>query len=226
MKKLGLIVITLLLFIGVKAQTKIKNIVTEYSDTTGSITITYDLFSNVPLYHVKLEVTDSIGNIIIPVSLSGDLGDKVDPGTGKSIIWFFRDDGRDYNNEELCFKVLGKIPVSPIEEIPKIKLKPKKEFWMNWWFIAAGASAVTGTYCKLKANNIYNSDYFISSTTSDANELNQQIRNLDNISTTAYAAAGAFTITGIIIQIKHNKTVQLSYSANKQGAIFGLTYNF
>jgi hypothetical protein len=60
----------------------------------GNLVIKYDILNSKPgeKYSISLDVTDSRGSVINAKSFSGDIGDNIDGGKNKRIIWRFADD--------------------------------------------------------------------------------------------------------------------------------------
>ena len=80
------------------AQGKVENVVWVRDGTT--FTVTYDLVSSDPTAAFKVGLVVSMdGGEFKPVSVAGDIGDKVIPGTAKKIVWqVARDtDNQDYD---------------------------------------------------------------------------------------------------------------------------------
>lgn len=70
----------------------ITNPVIELRD--NQIHITYDILNSdsADFYNVRLEITDSAGHVIDAKTLSGDIGEQVNGGNDKQIIWGFQSD--------------------------------------------------------------------------------------------------------------------------------------
>jgi len=107
----------------------------------------------------------------------------------------------------------------------------KKETWIPWLYIAAGASAATGVYAHLKANSIYEK-YPTSSQTDEAEEFHSEVKRYDTFRNIAFGAAGAFSLAGIVIYDNHSKNkkrrhpMAFSYIPVTDGAAVGLTVSF
>ncbi len=61
----------------------------------NSVRITYDISDSIQgdLYNVWIGITDANGNTLIARTFTGDVGDKVTPGTGKEVFWNHEEDG-------------------------------------------------------------------------------------------------------------------------------------
>lgn len=106
--------------------------------------------------------------------------------------------------------------------------KVKKDVWIPWFYIAAGASAATGAYSYIKSNSIYNR-YPKSADTKESEQYHADAELYDDISKIAFTATAGFAAVGIIVHVKHlknKKSMSLSYIPVSNGAAFGLTYNF
>lgn len=117
--------------------------------------------------------------------------------------------------------------VTNIEDIGK-QANVKKSTWIPWFYIAAGASAVTGVYTYIKSNSLYN-NYPLSTETNEAENFHSEVLLYDNITKIALGAATGFAAIGIIVHIKHvkkEKSISVSYIPVTDGAALGLTYKF
>jgi hypothetical protein len=89
-----LVAIVLVLETVCSAQTAstITNPTLEFKD--NKIHIVYDILNSdtTQLYNVRLEITDSAGNVIDAHTFSGDIGTQIQGGEDKCIIWSFQAD--------------------------------------------------------------------------------------------------------------------------------------
>ncbi len=91
------LLVILILFLGsnciAQNQSRITNPTIELRDQ--KLIITYDLLesSSVDRFHVRLEVTDSVGNQLDVSALEGDVGINVTGGNSKRIYWDINADG-------------------------------------------------------------------------------------------------------------------------------------
>lgn len=220
MKQTTIIIIALLWATVLFAQpSKIENTRLSLSTTADSLIVKYDLTGKYPAFNVKLEVSDSLGKTIPAKTVTGDIGNNIMQGTDKTIIWNMSADKTDVYGSLLYARVTANIA---------IPAKVKKEVWIPWLYIAAGASAATGVYAHLKANSIYE-EYSPSAQTDEAEQYRADVQRYDNISKIAFGAAGGFGIAGVIVHIKHNQkkhAMALSYIPVTDGAVVGLTCNF
>jgi hypothetical protein len=97
----ALVAIVLVLETVCSAQTAstITNPVLELKD--NKIHIEYGILNSdtTQLYNVRLEITDSAGNIIDAHTFSGDIGRQVQGGEDKCIIWSFQADNVNINGD-------------------------------------------------------------------------------------------------------------------------------
>ena len=202
-------------------ESKIENTRVKISPSADSLIVKYDLNGKQEAFNLKLELLDQNNGIIHPQNITGDVGNGIKPGKEKSIIWDMKSDGTDLSGSQLKVRVTGNIL------IPKTGLK---RTLIPWLYIAAGASAVTGTYAYLRANRLYES-YPSSSNTIGAENIHSQVdRNL-TVSRVAYVATAVFGMTGLIVHIKHTrnknkKSLVVNYLPLKDVNLISLTYNF
>jgi hypothetical protein len=87
-----------------------------------NLNISYDILNSKPgeRYNISLEITDSKGSIINAQTISGDIGQDVEGGKNKKIIWNFTSDNvKDEVNINIKI-VITKYQVPPLsEEIAK-----------------------------------------------------------------------------------------------------------
>jgi hypothetical protein len=220
MKQMITILFCFLSAIDLLAQpTEIVNTRLSLSTSTDSLIVNYDLTGNLPAINVKLNVTDSIGKNIYLQNITGDLGKKIMPGFHKTIIWNMAADKAEVYGSKLFVNVSGNIIIPG---------NVKREIWIPWLYIVAGASAATGIYAHLKANSLYQ-NYPGSTITDEAEYLHSEINQLEIIRDVAFGAAGVTGIAGIVVHIRHKqkmKAVAISYIPIPDGAVFGLTCNF
>lgn len=81
----------MIIWVCIFAQFEIQNAIARPGN--GTVTINYDLVSNVPCKITLIASADGGANYkIFPSALSGDVGDQISPGSGKQIIWLPEDD--------------------------------------------------------------------------------------------------------------------------------------
>lgn len=88
--------------------------------------INYDILNTKPsdYYKVWIEVTDSDGNKIEPVSITGDIGTAVQGGVNKRIVW-------NIINDKIYIDKAIIIEVKAEKSTKEVKLKEKEERTMN-----------------------------------------------------------------------------------------------
>ncbi len=113
-----LVIAIILSAVDVRAQSAITNTSIELVGST--IQITYDIANSKrsERYNVRLEVTDSKGNLLPVTSLEGDVGEDIPGGTNKKIIWDLEADNIQMN-EDIFFELFADAIVEPDPEPPK-----------------------------------------------------------------------------------------------------------
>ena len=200
---------------------KIQNTKLKLSATYDSLIVNYDLIGELPANEVKLNITDSLGTPVFVKTVTGDVGNNIQPGLEKTIYWNMGADGFDVFNTKFLASVTGIVYL-------KKELKQKKELWIPWLYIASAASATGGVLAHLKANSLYKS-YQPSSITTSAEQHRKDVKMYDAISYGAFGAAGGLAIAGVVVHIKHNqkkKALLLSYVPCADGALMSLSCNF
>jgi hypothetical protein len=211
----------------------IENTRVSLSKTLDSLIVHYSVVGEAPVNNVRLEVIDTTGNLLEVKTVYGDVGDNILPGDDKMIIWHMAADGFNKQNMILNAMVVADLVVESfyekeVVETPPVIIEPDKEPWVNWWFVAAGASATAGVLSYLKSNSLYD-DYGSIANTNDANNQHAKIKDYDLLGNIAFGLAGAFGVTGVIVQVKHNKEkkeLAIQYRPVKEGAGIGLVYKF
>lgn len=214
--------LTILCVFSAKGQhTQIENVRIQLSSNADSMIIHYDIIATAALTEVNLEISNEAGEAIAARSVTGDVGERVEPGMNKTIVWNIVADSLDIYGHQLFVTITGNEWV----EILQARQKP----WIPWFYIASGASAATGIFAHINAQNIYNNEYLPVSNTDDAGLYNTKVRNWETVRNVALGAAGVFGAVGVVVHVKHNKQKQaitLNYYPQPGGAEFGLTYNF
>ena len=219
MKSISITVIFCLTSFSLLSQTsKIENTQVKISSTLDTMYIQYDLAGKLKTGTIRLEVSDQKNKSIQPKNIFGDIGKGIKPGKDKTIIWDMNADGLDFSGSSLKVKVTGNVYIPPV----------KKKVWIPWFYIAAGASAVTGTYANIRANQLYD-NYSQSSTTNEAENIHSDVESMLKLSRIAFGAAAVFGTAGILVHISHNKhknSIALNYSTFKDANSIVLTYKF
>lgn len=197
---------------------KIENPRVNISPSLDSMIVKYNLLGEREAFNLKLLITDHNNRTIVPKNISGDIGNSIKPGKDKTIIWNMNADGIDLSGSQLKVKVLGNV------FIPNVK----KKVWIPWLYIAAGASAATGTYTYLHANHLYQS-YNPLSITLEAENIHSKVEQNLMVSRVAYGATAVLGVAGVIVHIKHNKkkrSLSFNFIPLKDVDLIALTYNF
>ena len=219
MKSISITVIFCLTSFSLLSQTsKIENTQVKISSTLDTMYIQYDLAGKLKTGTIRLEVSDQKNKSIQPKNIFGDIGKGIKPGKDKTIIWDMNADRLDFSGSSLKVKVTGNVYIPPV----------KKKVWIPWFYIAAGASAVTGTYANIRANQLYD-NYSQSSATDEAEKFHSDAANMLKLSRIAFGAAAVFGTAGIIVHTRHNKhknSFALNYSTFKDANSIMLTYKF
>lgn len=213
------ILLTLCTLTVMAQKSKIDNIRLSLSETTDSLTVKYDLRGMKPAYDIRLVAFDSLGNMLPVRTIRGDIGNKVATGTDRTAVWNMAADSISFYEQVMFVKLNERTIFS----------SGKRKAWIPWFYMATGASAITGVCCHLKSNNIYDNEYGLSDPTNEANHINRRIRTLDTVRNVAYGATVVFATVGVAVHVKHikeNKRMIISYIPVQDGAALGLTYNF
>ena len=122
MKKIKITVIFFLISFSLLSQTsKIENTQVKISTSTDTMYVKYDLTGKREA-SITLEVKSQNNRSIKPKNIFGDIGNKIQPGKDKTIIWDMNADGLDLSGSSLKVKVKGTVSIPPVEK--KIKYKP------------------------------------------------------------------------------------------------------
>jgi hypothetical protein len=103
------------LFAQNKVQSKIEYTIVEV--TSDKLIIHYDLNSQQPANKIWLEIYEG-NSLISPKTISGDIGDNVNPGRNKTIVWENKNDGFDLTDRKMSITVkanVAYIPEQPIQ---------------------------------------------------------------------------------------------------------------
>lgn len=217
--KLLSIIFTILTVYLYAQESRIENTRVKLSLTADSLIVNYDLSGKKKAFDVKLEVFEQNQQPLKLNNVFGDIGNNIQPGKNKTIIWDITSCKMDLHGKTLSMNVTGKV-FNPA--------RTKKEIWIPWLYIAAGACATTGTYFDIRANKIYNT-YTSSSITDEAEKLHREVVITENIRDVFFLSAGIFGVAGVIVHINHlkqKKELILSYKHFNNEVILGLTCNF
>ena len=200
---------------------EIQNTRLSFSPTGDSLIVTYDLLGNTPVFDVTLDVHSSLDRPLNLVTITGDLGANIFPGTGKQIIWNMQADEPDIFGSNLWVKVLAKA------YLPSEKEQVSHSYF-PWLFVASGVSAITGGLAWYQANSLYDK-YPHSSQTDQAEQYRSDVKRYDMVRNIAFGMAGAFAVAGVVVHIRHKKriaTLNVYYLPLPDGNALGLQYNF
>jgi hypothetical protein len=181
--------------------------------------VNYDLTGKRKAFNVKLEVTGDDRRVIKPKNIKGDIGNIVQPGKDKTILWDIKADQLDITGKTLSVKVTGNVFIPG---------KVKKEVWIPWLYFAAGVCAASGTYAHIRSEKLYK-EYQISALTNEAEKLHDDVDHMLMVRNVAFSAAGIFGVAGVMVHIRHiqkKKIVAISYIPIQNGGGLGLTCKF
>lgn len=105
MKRLALVCLFLLPFIGFAQQARIQKI-----ELAGEkIIVHYELDDSNPNNEYQLYLYSSLDNYTVPLTrVSGDVGNEIKGGTGKKITWQFQEELKDFDGE-IALEVRGRV---------------------------------------------------------------------------------------------------------------------
>lgn len=83
----------------------------------GNLIIKYDILNSKPgeKYNISIEITDSGGEVIMPASITGDMGDNIEGGKDKRIIWHFDADNIK-DQLEISVSIILRVLEKPLTE--------------------------------------------------------------------------------------------------------------
>lgn len=200
--------------------------------------ITYSILNSKPgeTYNVNLRVTDSNGNAIDALSLSGDLGLNIEGGKNKKIIWEF---AMDEVTEELevMVKLMAELDLAEIPDLlpdkapmttsfnrsalilqsvalPGLGMTRLKEkpYWImgvaGYGFLASGA------YFWIKSENTYKEEYANEDLTfedsEDRDKAYSSYLTEYTISIVSFCGAGAIWLTNLVMIYSASGKIQKS----------------
>jgi hypothetical protein len=215
---------------------KIKVVTTSIEDIDNKLVIKYDFVKSKEnqQFSVSLQITGSSGNMIPSKSLTGNVGDSIEGGTNKQIIWDYIADGivlkDDINIEVIAYllpeigstsnvsmtKALFLSTICPGLGLSKIKKRP-------YWLMGIVGFGCLGTsyYLNKQANKNYTS--YIENNVDELNDgLLSKSQNQNQLSKTfAYTAIGVWGINLVWTAIKAKRNYQKTTSLiNKQQFFF------
>ena len=233
--------VNLLVVTSVFSQSKAEIHNVDFQLKNDSLFITYDLVKTAKdqRFLISIEVSIASGKIIKPISLSGDVGQGVRGGKGKTIIWDIKKDNV-YINEGIIVEVIGG-PMLP----PKEKVTQETRFVHRgiavllsavvpglgitkltkggpYWIMAIGFyGAVAGSYLYYSSAKDNYQKYLDSRDEDQRNSLYSSSSSQNTISEVLMYTAGAVWLGSMIWTLATpNKT-----KPNGKGMSFGGYYN-
>jgi hypothetical protein len=214
---------------------KIKVITTSIQDVDNKLVIKYDIQNQKPgqSFKVTLEVTSSSGNLLAVKSLNGDIGDNVEGGLNKQIVWDYNADGivlqDNINIEIFADPIIDKnLPAKHIgvgkalmlsticPGLGMSKIEKGKPYWLMG-IVAYGTLGYSYILNK-KANENY--DSYIANTDKNINdELLSDSQSQNKLSKTmTYTAIGIWGINLVwtAIKAKNSKQKDLVITNNQR----------
>ncbi len=208
-------------------QTQVNITRPRLSLSKNSLTIEYDILNWQPadLFKIWIEVTDSRGNIIKPVSITGDCGENITGGLNRKMTWDLMQD-KVFIEQEIYVEVLAekiKIPEAKKESRPtdnpssseikyiskgnvimssmiipgwgQSKVKERKPYWLMG---LTAYGCLTGSLILNQLGISTYNEYLASVDIDERNSLFNKSLKQDNFSEyLIYAAAGIWTINFI-----------------------------
>lgn len=213
--------------VNAQSNATIENI--DFHIQNDTLWVTYDLLYSRQneLFNIGITITTASGKTIQPVSVSGDVGDKVNGGKGKKICWDVNKD-RIVLSESIYVEVNAIIFEVRPTEISKIskdkyfhrgpalllsavvpglgitKLNNGKPFWL---MAVAFYGAAAGSYLYYNSADKTYDKYLVSEDENERNKLYSQAESQKTISTVLIYTAGAVWLGNMIWTAVHpNKT--------------------
>ena len=173
------------------------------------LTISYDLVASdrSSLFYVDVEIRDLAGKLVKPVTLKGDVGDNISPGTNKKIFWVPEKDSI-YLDEDVTVELLTEkhdkefdrgsalLMSTVVPGLGQTKIKKGKP----WWLASIPVyGALAGGYV-LHQSYLSNYDAYIDEKTNDVrrNDLFDKAQMQMNLSGALFISAAALWIGNIV----------------------------
>lgn len=200
---------------------EIANVSADFDKTIGQLTVTYDLLAANDFkerYRVRLYYSQNGGKDYSDTLrfVSGDVGDAIQPGTGKKIQWNFFVENADFDGKNVLFKVEAERdwaferqrlssrggPESALNSLilpgwgdSKVRSEDKK-----YWWITAGTLGLVGSgvFFALNSDKVYQ-DYKNADSAEDAESLLKKSQNQGKIGTLLLLAGGTAWLTDMIL---------------------------
>lgn len=165
------------------------------------LSIAYDLTAEKKsdLFYIRVEIKDKGGSLIKASSLSGDMGEKVRPGTNKTILWIPANDSIIID-EDISVELFGEKYERPFNKgsalltssvIPGLGLSKIKE-GQKWWLasIPAYGALAGGLAYHFSYLNVYE-DYKAETSIPVRDDLLSKAQRHSDISTACFITAAA-----------------------------------
>jgi hypothetical protein len=194
--------------------------------------IKYNIINSKPgeKYTIKLEVTDSKGSIINSQSLTGDIGDSIQGGNGKKIIWHYTSDNVKDEVQVYITIALEKHPEKTAHEeftrmtkhisrgslflqsiaipglgLSKIKNKP------YWIMGIAGYGLITASIIFKSSSNSSHDNFLNTNNPVEEDYYIKKYRNQKSVSTICLIGAAAIWVADLIVVASSSS--KLKYTA-------------
>jgi len=209
---------------------EIQNI--QFYPRNDTIVITFDFLNSKKkeLFDVSIQINTTSGKLIRPRSISGDVGDEVTGGKGKTVYWDLNRD-QVFINEKISVDIEA-IPLG----IPERFVSRGRALWMSalvpglgisklnkggpYWIMAIatyGAAVGSAVFYYLADDNYHK--YLESLEIDERNALHSKVESQNNISDVLMYTAGVVWLGNMIWTLAHpNKT------KNAKGLDFGGSY--
>jgi hypothetical protein len=204
----------------------------------GNLNISYDIINSKPgeRYNISLEITDSKGSIINAQSYSGDIGQDVEGGSNKKIIWNFTSDNvKDEVNIYIKIVITknqklrepeetakptqayttGKLTVQSII-LPGLglsKLNNRKPYWIMG---VAGYGLIAGSIIYNGASKSNYENFLNSNHPQQEASYHKKYENQNTISVACAIGAATIWIADLIVVIRSSSKQKDSSVSNKK----------
>ena len=181
---------------------QVKNVNYFFDPSENELIITYDLVNSSPLelYEIELLFVDGMNIVIRPVSIVGDVGNDVQGGENKRIIWNIFDDVENLSETArpaIQILSINNKPVDPDLAIimNQIKLQDDKKYHFKMqrdgMLIGGLGCCVGAIVCKLQGDGYIEEQ----NNAQDLDEYNRAGDNAQKYYTISYVLGGVSAIT-------------------------------